>query len=129
MTALYGINDKIRPDLAGLIGEFGGKIGHPGLAKALQEIEDGFHAMIAEPDFVEQIMKLQQHYVGRPSPIYHCQRLSDYLGGADIYLKREDLNHTGSHKINHCWVKCYLPNVWGRKKSSLKRARVSMVWL
>ncbi len=116
MTALYGINDKIRPDLAGMIGEFGGKIGHPGLAKALQEIEDGFHAMIAEPDFVEQIMKLQQHYVGRPSPIYHCQRLSDYLGGADIYLKREDLNHTGSHKINHCLGEVLLAKRLGKKK-------------
>lgn len=116
MTTVYGINDNIRPDVAGMFGEFGGKIGHPALAAAMQAIEDGFHAMIADPSFVEQIMALQQHYVGRPSPIYHCQRLSHHLGGADIYLKREDLNHTGSHKVNHCLGEVLLAKRLGKKR-------------
>ena len=116
MTTPYGLNDKVKPDNAGMFGEFGGKIGHPALAKAMQEIEDGFHEMIQDDNFVKQIMALQQHYVGRPSPIYHAKRLSEHLGGAQIYLKREDLNHTGSHKINHCLGEALLAKRLGKKK-------------
>lgn len=100
--SILKLNEKAKPDANGFFGEFGGKITHPALAKAMQEIEDAFREMIADPTFIQQINDLQKYYVGRPSPIYHAKRLSDYLGGADIYLKREDLNHTGAHKINHC---------------------------
>lgn len=116
MTTKYGLNDKVKPNEHGMFGEFGGKIGHPELAKAMQQVEDGFHQMIADDSFVEQIMTLQQHYVGRPSPIYHAKRLSEYVGGAQIYLKREDLNHTGSHKINHCLGEALLAKRLGKKK-------------
>ncbi|MFW2178179.1 MULTISPECIES: tryptophan synthase subunit beta [unclassified Moraxella] len=115
-TLTYGLNPRVKPDTQGNFGEFGGKINHPDLAKAMQEIEDGFHAMIADPEFVKQIIELQQHYVGRPSPIFHCKHLSEHLGGADIYLKREDLNHTGSHKINHCLGEALLAKRLGKKK-------------
>lgn len=110
------LNDKVKPDTQGLFGEFGGKIGHPDLAKAMQEIEDGFYEMIKDPSFSEEILSLQKHYVGRPSPIYHAKRLSEYVGGADIYLKREDLNHTGAHKINHCLGEILLAKRLGKRK-------------
>lgn len=116
MTQLYGLNTQVQPNQDGLFGEFGGKIGHPALAQAMQEIEDGFKAMIADEQFLTQIQALQLHYVGRPSPIYHAKRLSDHLGGAQIYLKREDLNHTGSHKINHCLGEVLLAKRLGKKK-------------
>lgn len=112
----YSLNHHVKANHQGLFGEFGGKIAHPALAKAMQEIEDGFHAMIADPSFLQQIEQLQLHYVGRPSPIYHAQRLSAHLGGAQIYFKREDLNHTGSHKINHCLGEVLLAKRLGKKK-------------
>ena len=116
MTKLYGLNEVVVPNQEGLFGEFGGKIGHPALSVAMQEIEDGFRAMIADDGFLKEIEALQLHYVGRPSPIYHARRLSEHLGGAQIYLKREDLNHTGSHKINHCLGEVLLAKRLGKKK-------------
>lgn len=115
-NTIYGLNDNVKPNADGFFGEFGGKIGHPALAQAMQEIEDGFYAMIADDDFLKQIEELQLHYVGRPSPIYHAKRLSEHLGGAQIYFKREDLNHTGSHKINHCLGEVLLAKRLGKKK-------------
>lgn len=113
---MLALNSKAKPNSDGLFGEFGGKIAHPELAKAMQQIEDGFKQMIADPSFIEQMITLQKHYVGRPSPIYHAKRLSEYCGGADIYLKREDLNHTGAHKINHCLGEVLLAKRLGKTK-------------
>ncbi|MDO5686174.1 MAG: tryptophan synthase subunit beta [Neisseria sp.] len=110
----YGLHPFITPDADGAIGEFGGKIDHPALKTALQEIEDGFHAMIQDPSFIDEFKLLRETYVGRPSPIYHARHLS--AGGAQIYLKREDLNHTGSHKINHCIGEVLLAKKLGKKK-------------
>ncbi|WP_198329529.1 tryptophan synthase subunit beta [Psychrobacter cibarius] len=101
-AAGYGLHQSILPNNDGLYGEFGGKIGHPELAKAMAEIELGFRAIIKNDDFIAEIKRLRETYVGRPSPIYHAQRLTEHCGGAQIYFKREDLNHTGAHKINHC---------------------------
>ena len=100
MNAKIGLNPLILPDENGMFGEFGGKIEQPELKKALQEIEDGFHAMIKDPDFLREFKELREQYMGRPSPLYFARNLSK--SGAEIYLKREDLNHTGAHKINHC---------------------------
>lgn len=110
------LNPKSLPDENGLFGEFGGKIAHPELAKAMQDIENGFHDMVKDPTFIQQMIDLQKYYVGRPSPIYHAKRLSEYCGGADIYLKREDLNHTGAHKINHCLGEVLLAKRLGKTK-------------
>lgn len=110
------LNPKSLPDENGLFGEFGGKIAHPELAKAMQGIENGFHDMVKDPTFIQQMIDLQKYYVGRPSPIYHAKRLSEYCGGADIYLKREDLNHTGAHKINHCLGEVLLAKRLGKTK-------------
>ncbi|CAM4193920.1 tryptophan synthase subunit beta [Psychrobacter arenosus] len=112
----YGLHHSIMPSDEGLYGEYGGKIGHPDLAKAMQEIEVGFREIIKEPDFIDEMQRLRETYVGRPSPIYHAQRLSEHCGGAQIYFKREDLNHTGAHKINHCLGEVLLAKKLGKTK-------------
>ncbi|HAM61677.1 MAG TPA: tryptophan synthase subunit beta, partial [Psychrobacter sp.] len=123
MTALandssntYGLHDSILPSLDGLYGEYGGKIEHPELAKAMEEIETGFRAIIKDDDFVNEMSRLRQTYIGRPSPIFHARRLSEHCGGAQIYFKREDLNHTGAHKINHCIGEVLLAKKLGKTK-------------
>lgn len=93
------LNPMILPDSDGNFGKHGGKIGHPELAKALEELNTAFHNIIGDEDFINEMKRLQATYVGRPSPIYHAKSLSQR--GAQIFLKREDLNHTGAHKINH----------------------------
>ena len=108
------LNPLILPDGDGNFGKHGGKIGHPELAKALAEIEQGFRAIIKDDDFISEMKRLQATYVGRPSPIYHARTLS--RRGAQIYLKREDLNHTGAHKINHCLGEVLLAKKLGKKK-------------
>lgn len=112
----YGLNDNVLPSATGFFGEYGGKIDHPALAKAMDEIEAGFHEIVKDKSFIEEMARLRATYVGRPSPIYHAKRLSEYAGGAQIYLKREDLNHTGAHKINHCIGEVLLAKKLGKKK-------------
>ncbi|GAF61136.1 tryptophan synthase beta chain like [Psychrobacter sp. JCM 18903] len=112
----YGLHQSILPNDDGLYGEFGGKIGHPELAKAMAEIEVGFREIIKDDDFIAEMKRLRETYVGRPSPIYHAQRLTEHCGGAQIYFKREDLNHTGAHKINHCLGEVLLAKKLGKKK-------------
>ena len=112
----YGLHQSILPNNDGLYGEFGGKIGHPELAKAMAEIEVGFREIIKNDDFISEMKRLRETYVGRPSSIYHAQRLSEHCGGAQIYFKREDLNHTGAHKINHCLGEVLLAKKLGKTK-------------
>ncbi len=112
----YGLHQSILPNSDGLYGEFGGKIGHPELAKAMAEIEVGFREIIKNDDFIVEMKRLRETYVGRPSPIYHAQRLTEHCGGAQIYFKREDLNHTGAHKINHCLGEVLLAKKLGKTK-------------
>ena len=112
----YGLHQSILPNSEGLYGEFGGKIAHPELAKAMSEIEVGFREIIKNDDFIAEMKRLRETYVGRPSPIYHAQRLTEHCGGAQIYFKREDLNHTGAHKINHCLGEVLLAKKLGKKK-------------
>ena len=112
----YGLHQSILPNSEGLYGEFGGKIAHPELAKAMTEIEIGFREIIKDDDFIKEMKRLRETYVGRPSPIYHAQRLTQHCGGAQIYFKREDLNHTGAHKINHCLGEVLLAKKLGKTK-------------
>ena len=112
----YGLHQSILPNSEGLYGEFGGKIAHPELAKAMSEIETGFRDIIKNDDFIAEMKRLRETYVGRPSPIYHAQRLTEHCGGAQIYFKREDLNHTGAHKINHCLGEVLLAKKLGKTK-------------
>jgi tryptophan synthase beta chain len=89
------------PDARGHFGPYGGVFVAETLTHALDELREAYARCRADPEFVAELRHDLKHYVGRPSPIYHARRWSQRLGGAQIYLKREDLNHTGAHKINN----------------------------
>lgn len=89
------------PDERGRFGRFGGRFVPETLMFALDQLTEEYEKAIADPAFCQQLEDLYRHYVGRPSPLYFAERLSKLCGGAQIYLKREDLNHTGAHKINN----------------------------
>ena len=90
------------PDATGHFGQYGGVFVAETLIGALNELKEAYAAAQRDPQFVAEFDYDLRHYVGRPSPLYHARRWSEVLGGAQIYLKREDLNHTGAHKINNC---------------------------
>ena len=104
------------PDNEGFFGNYGGQIIPPELKQVMDEIDRAYEEIRQTEEFQNELMQLFQDYVGRPSPIYHAKRLSDQLGGAQIYLKREDLNHTGAHKINHCLGEALLAKFMGKTK-------------
>jgi len=104
------------PDKEGYFGNYGGQIIPPELKKVMDDIDQAYEEIRHTEAFQNELMLLNQDYVGRPSPIYHAKRLSEKLGGAQIYLKREDLNHTGAHKINHCLGEALLAKFMGKKK-------------
>ncbi|MDH5661272.1 MAG: tryptophan synthase subunit beta, partial [Gammaproteobacteria bacterium] len=87
------------PDDKGYFGEYGGQIIPPDLIEIMNQINDAYESIRNTDAFKNELNDLYTHYVGRPSPIFHAKRLSDKLGGAQLFLKREDLNHTGAHKI------------------------------
>jgi len=89
------------PDRAGRFGDFGGRYVPETLTRALDELVVEYERAKKDPDFHAELNDLLHRFVGRPSPLYHAKRLSNQLGGAQIWLKREDLNHTGAHKINN----------------------------
>ncbi len=89
------------PDERGHFGPYGGVFVAETLQAALEELKREYLRAKSDPDFQAEFHRELKHYVGRPSPIYHAKRLSDELGGAQIFLKREDLNHTGAHKVNN----------------------------
>ncbi len=89
------------PDAQGRFGEFGRRFVPETLMHALEELTDEYHRAQADPEFQRELADLYKHYVGRPSPLYFAERLTEYAGGAKIYFKREDLNLTGAHKINN----------------------------
>lgn len=104
------------PDKEGFFGNYGGQIIPPELKKVMDDIDQAYETIRQTEEFQNELMSLFQDYVGRPSPIYHAKRLSDKLGGAQIFLKREDLNHTGAHKINHCLGEALLAKFMDKKK-------------
>ena len=104
------------PDNNGFFGPYGGQIVPPSLKAVMDEIDSAYKEIIQNEDFIAELEELQANYVGRPSPIFHAKRLSKQLGGAQIFLKREDLNHTGAHKINHCLGEALLARYMGKKK-------------
>ncbi len=89
------------PDAQGRFGEYGGSYVAETLMAPLAELREAYERLSKDPGFIAELDRDLQHYVGRPSPIYHAERLSRHVGGARILLKREDLNHTGAHKINN----------------------------
>ena len=104
------------PDANGFFGDYGGQLVPPHLKKAMDDISAAYDEIVQRKDFQDELQHLFQDYVGRPSPIFHAKRLSEQLGGAQIHLKREDLNHTGAHKINHCLGEALLAKFMGKTK-------------
>jgi tryptophan synthase beta chain len=104
------------PDEHGRFGKFGGRYVPETLMNALHELEEAYNQYKDDPEFIQEIRYLQQQYSGRPTPLYYAERLSEQLGGAKIYLKREDLNHTGAHKINNTIGQAILAKRMGKKK-------------
>ena len=104
------------PDAAGQFGRFGGAYMPETLMPALRELNTVFDAAIADPAFWAEYRAILTDYVGRPSPLFLASRISEELGGARIYLKREDLNHTGAHKINNCIGQILLAKRMGKKR-------------
>ncbi|MBT3333187.1 MAG: tryptophan synthase subunit beta, partial [Rhodospirillaceae bacterium] len=90
------------PDGAGRFGSHGGRFAAETLMPLILELEDAYRAAQADPSFREELDYYLEHYAGRPSPLYFAERLTAHFGGAKIYFKRDELNHTGSHKINNC---------------------------
>ena len=90
------------PDANGLFGAFGGRYVAETLMPLILELAREYEAAKIDPAFNEELAYFQRDYVGRPSPLYFAERLTEFCGGAKIYLKREELNHTGAHKINNC---------------------------
>ncbi len=104
------------PDQEGRFGSYGGSYVPEHLQEVLDEITQSYNAIKNDPSFMKELADLNTHFTGRPSPVFHCKNLSNKIGGADIYLKREDLNHTGAHKINHCLGQALLAKRMGKKK-------------
>lgn len=104
------------PDSNGYYGEYGGCFVPEALKSALMEIKEAYYKLKEDKLFKEELSYLYKHYVGRPSPIFYAKNLSEKIGGAKIFLKREDLNHTGAHKINHCLGEALLAKKMGKKK-------------
>ena len=104
------------PDERGHFGVYGGRYVAETLMPALLELEEAYAAARKDPSFQTEFEYYLQHYVGRPSPLYYAQRLSEELGGAKIYLKREDLNHTGAHKVNNTVGQILLARRMGKQK-------------
>ncbi len=102
--------------LPGYFGRFGGRYVPETTMNALLELEEGFHAAIQDPSFVEDLRHILQEYSGRPTPLTFAERLTAFAEGAKIYLKREDLNHTGAHKINNALGQALLAKRMGKKK-------------
>lgn len=104
------------PDAQGFFGQYGGSFIPPQLQPALDEIAAAFDEARRDPAFLSELNRYQKEYIGRPSGLYYAERLTKALGGAKIYLKREDLNHTGAHKINHAIGQALLARRLGKRR-------------
>ncbi len=104
------------PDANGRFGEFGGRYVAETLMPLILDLEKEYRAAQKDPEFQAQMDDLWKHYVGRPSPLYFAERLTDHFGGAKIYFKRDELNHTGAHKINNCLGQVLLAMRMGKKR-------------
>lgn len=104
------------PDAEGRFGEFGGRFISEELIPAFKEINEAYNAICRSAQFISELRRIRREFQGRPTPVYHCDRLSRKIGNAQIYLKREDLNHTGAHKLNHCMGEGLLARYLGKKR-------------
>lgn len=104
------------PDNKGYFGEFGGAYLPPELMTQIDKIDKAYMTIGNSHDFIMRLRDIRKHFQGRPTPVYYAKRLTEYVGGARIYLKREDLNHMGAHKLNHCMGEGLLATYLGKKK-------------
>ncbi len=104
------------PDENGFFGKFGGSFVPDSIKVAMDEINMAYNLIAQNSDFIAELRKIRKHFQGRPTPIYFAHNLTKKYGGAGIYLKREDLNHTGAHKLNHCMGEALLAKFMGKKK-------------
>src|SRR5210317_2441038 len=107
---------QVWPDRRGYFGEFGGRFVSETLIHALDELKEAYGRWRKDEEFMARLDADLAHYVGRPSPIYHAMRLTEVAGGARILLKREDLNHTGAHKINNTVGQALLAQYMGKER-------------
>ena len=107
---------KNTPSTDGRYGQYGGAYLPPELIPAFKEITEAYNTICNSAQFINELRRIRKEFQGRPTPVYHCERLSRKIGGAQIYLKREDLNHTGAHKLNHCMGEGLLAKFMGKKK-------------
>lgn len=111
----------------GRFGSFGGQYIPETLMNEIQRLEKAYDHYKHDPAFQAELKELLDNYANRPSLLYYAERMTKDLGGAKVYLKREDLNHTGAHKINNALGQCLLAKRWVRPGSSLKLVPVSTV--
>jgi len=104
------------PDARGYFGDFGGRFVPETLVEPVEELERAYFAVREDPAFAEELRRLLKHYVGRPTPVYEAKRLTQEYGGARIFLKREDLTHTGAHKINNALGQALLAARMGKRR-------------
>jgi tryptophan synthase beta chain len=115
-AALFQTPDYSLPDATGHFGQYGGSFVAETLSHALNELNEAYARYSQDAEFLDEFRYELKHFVGRPSPIYHARRWSELSGGAQIYLKREDLNHTGAHKINNVIGQALLARRMGKQR-------------
>ena len=113
---MTSVTSRRDPDARGYFGEFGGRYVPETLVEPVEELERAYFAVRDDPDFAAELNRLLKHYVGRPTPVYEAARLSAASGGARIFLKREDLTHTGAHKINNALGQALLAVRMGKRR-------------
>ena len=107
---------KNYPDEKGYFGKYGGSFVSPELQNAMDEITKAYFTICKSRKFIAELRRIRKEFQGRPTPISHLERLSNKLGDVQLYVKREDLNHTGAHKLNHCMGEVLLAKYMGKKK-------------
>lgn len=107
---------KTYPNDEGMFGEYGGIHLDENLKKAMLEVDHAYNTICKSRQFIAELRRIRKEFQGRPTPVYHAERLSRSVGDVQIYLKREDLNHTGAHKLNHCMGEALLAKYMGKKK-------------
>jgi tryptophan synthase beta chain len=115
-VAISSKHGPSQPDARGHFGPYGGRFVAETLMQPLEQLTEAYERLHRDPEFLAELDADLKHYVGRPSPLYHAERLSRKLGGAQIYLKREDLNHTGAHKVNNTVGQALLASRMGKTR-------------
>ena len=112
----FAVYTKTTPTKDGYFGKYGGAYIPPQLVEEFERISTAYQAICKSSKFINELRRIRKEFQGRPTPVGHCERLSNSIGNCQIYLKREDLNHTGAHKLNHCMGEGLLAKYLGKKK-------------